>query len=143
MRLPILVCILVCGLFSQAEAKIKIPIPWGTDQEIHKIQPLNIPGMEDASPYLGYVTETTRILWIFGLSIENQGYALGEGAESENRGKPLSEASIGLLQEEGIVSSSLPLHPSFSFVDLVKGYSFWWTLMLLVGLGVWVSKKNV
>jgi len=142
MRLPILVCVLILGLFSQAEARIKIPIPWGTDQEIHKIQPLIIPDAEDDSPYLGYVTETTYVLWIFGLSIENQGYAIGEGLESENRGSLLNAELLSQFQTEGIIPNTIPSSPSLSFLDILKGYSFWWTLLLLVGLGVWIGRKH-
>lgn len=117
-----------------AEARIKIPVPapWGTSQEVHHIQPITLPNPDIKDAYLGYVTEKTHILWIFGLYMDNQGYAIGSGKESDNRGELISQSDFKELQNLGIISKDLPSELSLSFFDILEGFSLWW----IIGLGV-------
>lgn len=134
MKALIMVLILFLGMSVSVEAKVKIPIPipWGTTQKIHKIQPIDIPGMEDA--YFGYVTEKTHFLYIFGLNMETKGYAIGAGQESDNKGELIEQAVVNNLQTMEIIPKYLPTEPELSVFDILSGFSFWWILGLGIGL---------
>ena len=65
------------------------------------------------------------MLWEFVLHIENQGYAIETGEEGANRGELFDDEDMRVFQGNWIISHSLPLEPSLSFIDIAKGNSFW------------------
>ena len=115
---------------AEAKIKIPIPIPWGTSQKMHKLQSIKAPNVKDA--YFGYATKKIHVLWILGLYIENQGYAVGSGEESDNQGELINQSDFNRLQVLGLIPKNLPSEPSLTFFDILEGFSLWW----IVGLGI-------
>jgi hypothetical protein len=134
--------LLLFGITSNVEAyiKIPIPIPWGTTQKIHKIQSVKVPDVKDA--YLGYVTKKTHVLYIFGLYIETQGYAIGSGEESANQGELIDQAVFNRLQALELIPKNLPSKPSLSFYDILAGFSFWWIIGFAIGWKIIFRNKT-
>ncbi|MGB4069787.1 MAG: hypothetical protein WBK08_17295 [Nitrospira sp.] len=132
MKALVIVLILLFGISSNVEAKVKIPIPWGTIEELHKIQSVEIPGLEDA--YFGYGTQKTHFLYVFGLYIETKGYAIGVGQESDNQGEYIDQSAVDNLRTLKVIPEGLSSEPSLSAFDILSGFSFWWILGVGTGL---------
>lgn len=98
----------------------------GTIEELHKIQSVEIPGLEDA--YFGYSTIKHHFLYVFGLYIETKGYVIGVGPESDQRGEYIDQSAVDNLRTLKVIPEGLSSEPSLSAYDILSGFSFWWIL---------------
>jgi hypothetical protein len=113
---------------------------FGTQEDIHKLQDVEVTGQNGEKLYLGYKTST---LYVFaGVYVSDDGYVFGVRDKSDTYISTTPE-EIAKFQGEGLLPNPLPKY-SIGIVDLLLGYSLWIILAVLAvvyGVG-WLRKRG-
>jgi hypothetical protein len=140
MKLRILSLVLGAMMVLGAMGAASAAGMFGTQEEIHKLQDVNITGQKGEPLYLGYKTST---LYVFaGVYITDDGYVFGLRDKSDNFITTTPE-EIAKFQAEGLLPNPLPKY-SIGIVDLLLGYSLWIVLAIVAmvyGIG-WLRKRG-
>lgn len=100
-------------------------------EELHRIPSIEVelPGEEPMD--LGYKTTGRYLLTVIGLWISNDGYVLIPKNSNDNY-LALTEEKIKLLKKQKMLPQDLPESPSMSFAVILKGFLWWFILLLLI-----------
>lgn len=94
---------------------------FGNDEEIHRIQDVDVTGQDGEALFLGY--KTTTLFIIGGVYITDDGYVYGVRDDSTKYIETTPE-EIAKFQEAGLLPKPLPPY-ELSTMDYVIGYSLW------------------
>jgi hypothetical protein len=122
-------CVVALMVFPPASASALTL--FGTAEDIHPIQDVDLAGPDGQTLFLGYKTSTTY--FIGGVSVRDDGYVLGLRSDhSRFLDMPPTEAVTG-FQTQGLLPSPLPSY-SLGLLDYLRGYSLWIVVALAIAL---------
>lgn len=99
------------SLFCFAVALVAVPTAseaaglFGKEEDIHRLQDVDITGQDGEALFLGYKTTTLFVLG--GISITDDGYVYGLRSDSIKHIETMPE-EIAKFQEEGLLPKPLP-----------------------------------
>lgn len=106
---------------------------FGTEEEIHEIQPTRDPNFTLCHKVRTY-------FFVGGIYVADDGYVLQK--KGQYGYYPLDAARIRALQEEGVLPTPLPPY-SLSLWDRLCGYSLWIGLVFVIGIPIlnWLRSR--
>ena len=113
---------------------------FGTQEDIHFLQDIDITSQANEPLFLGYKTSTRFI--VAGVYIKDDGYVFGLRSDHDKFIKTTPE-EIAKFQASGLLPNPLPPY-KISTLDYIVGYSLWIAapIVILVYLFIWLRNRR-
>ena len=121
--------LLVLAFISLA-GEAKAWTPFGTAEDIHPIENVDLKGPDGEALFLGYKTST--VYFLLGVSVHDDGYILGlQSDHTRFLDMPPAE-TLANFQSQGLLPKPLPPY-ALGILDYLNGYGLWIVVFLFIG----------
>lgn len=110
------------ALLLLTPAAAKADLMFGTQEDIHYIQDVDVTGPDGEELFLGF--KTTTQFFLAGLYVQDDGYVLGKRSDHNRYWDMPTGEQLADFQGRGLIPSPLPAY-ELGIFDYVFGYSMW------------------
>ncbi|HEX2256009.1 MAG TPA: hypothetical protein VHG92_04765 [Afifellaceae bacterium] len=130
---------LVGAFLMLAPAAARADLMFGTQEDIHFIQDVEVTGPEGEELFLGF--KTTTQFFLAGLYVQDDGYVLGQRSDHNRYWDMPAGEQLADFQARGLIPDPLPSY-ELGIFDYLFGYSMWIFVLPIVFLSYFFSWRR-